>query len=231
VVPPNLVCQRRGVPIISPYQLHKKMDCRDTTKNQAGKCDICTQHAAPANLTQTLTPITTTKTFHTKDTGSWTEEDELAMPVSSVCAFFSFALRPFSPKTNLNSFAKMTPYTYSRIKGKDNGGGSGWSDEGKALYDDLFRQVQQNRTMYAKTFNQELLKIYQQRRNKGNGGNMTKQTNPIKKRRHRCLNELKDGYDVDEEQEYIHYHNSLSTKSSIASENDFGDPYIKSEAV
>jgi hypothetical protein len=211
------------------------MDCRDTTKNQAGKCDICTQHAAQANLTQTLTPITTPKTFHIKDMGSWTEEDELAMPVSSVCAILSFALCPFPPTTNRNSFAKMTPYTYSRIKGKDNGGGSGWSDEGKALYDDLFRKVQQNRTMYAKTFNQELLKIYQQRRNKGNGGNMTKQTNPIKKRRHRCLNELKDGYNVDEEQEqeYIHYHNSLSTKSSNADdEDDFDEqPYIKSEAV
>ena len=31
--------------------------------------------------------------------------------------------------------------------------------------------------MYGKTFNQELLKIYQQQRNKGNGGNMMKQAN------------------------------------------------------
>jgi hypothetical protein len=153
------------------------------------------------------------------------------MPVSSVPSFhFLFVL--CNPQLTLIpcNVAKMTPFTYSRIKGKDNGGGSGWSDDGKALYDDLFRRVQQNRTMYAKTFNQELLKIYQQRRNKGNGCNMTKQVNPKKKRRHRCLNELKDA-DDDEEQEYIHYHNSASTKSSIASENDVDDTYIKSEAV
>ena len=135
------------------------------------------------------------------------------MPVSSVPYFDWLVFVHFRPQLTLIPSPKTTPYTYSRIKGKDNGGGSGWSDEGKALYDDLFRGVQQNRTMYAKTFNQELLQIYQQRRN------MTKQANSKKKRRHRCLNELNDGYDVDEEQEYIHYHNSLSTKSSIASED------------
>ena len=84
--------------------------------------------------------------------------------------------------------------------------------------------------MYGKTFTQELLKFYQQRRNKGRGGNMTKQVNPENKRRHRCLNELKDA-DDDEEQEYIHYHNSASTKSSNASQNDVDNTYIKSEAV
>ena len=202
------------------------MDCRDNTKHQGGKCRSISSHL-PASLKQTLTPIT--QTFHTKKTGSWTEEDELAMVVSRVLYFNSSSV---SHPTNLSSFAKKTPYTYSRIKGKDNGGGSGWSDEGKALYDDLFRRVKQNRTMYGKTFNQELLKIYQQRRNKGGGGNMTKQANPKNKRRHRCLNELKDG-DHDEEEEYIHYHNSASSKSSsVLGENDVDeDTYIKTEAV
>ena len=60
---------------------------------------------------------------------------------------------------------------------------------------------------------------------------MTKQANPKKKRRHRCLNELKDG-DNDEEEENIHYHNSASTKSSSVGENDVDeDTYIKTEAV
>ena len=120
-----------------------------------------------------------------------------------------------------------------RSEGKsDNGGaGSGWSDDGKAcLYDDLFCRVKENWTMHGKTFNQELLKIYQQQRNKGNGGNMTKQANPKNKRRHRCLNELKDA-DDEEEQEHIHYHNSTSTKSSSVGENNVDDTYIKSEAV
>ena len=85
--------------------------------------------------------------------------------------------------------------------------------------------------MYAKTFNQELLKIYQQRRNKGNGGNMTKQANPKNKRRHRCLNELKDDDDDEEEQEHIHYHNFTSTKSSSVGDNDVDDTYIKTEPV
>ena len=61
---------------------------------------------------------------------------------------------------------------------------------------------------------------------------MTKQANPKNKRRHRCLNELKDG-DDDEEEEYIHYHNSASSKSSsVLGENDVDeDTYIKTEAV
>ena len=74
--------------------------------------------------------------------------------------------------------------------------------------------------MYGKTFNQELLKIYQQRRNKRRGGNMTEQANPKTKRRHRCLNELKDD---EEEQEHIHYHNSASTKSNSVGDNHVDD--------
>ena len=202
------------------------MDCRDNTRNQGGKCHISTH--VPASLKQILTPIT--QTFHTKNKGSRTEEDELAMAVSRVLYFNCSSVSSVSRPTNLSSCAKTTPYTYSQTKGKDNGGGSGWSDDGKALYNDIFCGVKENRTMYGKTFNQELLKIYQQRRNKGNGGNMTKQANPKNKRCHRCLNELKDA-ENDEEQEYIHYDNSASTKSSSASENDVDNTYIKAEPV
>jgi hypothetical protein len=65
--------------------------------------------------------------------GSWTEEDELAMAVSRVVLYFNcLSVSSVSRPTNLSSFTKTTPYTYSRTKGNDNGGGSGWSDDGKA---------------------------------------------------------------------------------------------------
>jgi hypothetical protein len=109
------------------------------------------------------------------------------MAVSRVVLYFNCSsVSSVSHPTNLSSFAKTTPYTYSRIKGKDNGGGSGWSDDGKALYDDLFCRVKENRAMYGKTFYQELLKIYQQRRNKRKGSNITKQAHP----------QIKDATDV-----------------------------------
>ena len=69
------------------------------------------------------------------------------------------------------------------------------------MYDDLFSKVKQNHLMYGKIFNQEeLLKIYQQRRNKGNGGNMMKQANQKKISPHRCLNELEDTNDEEEQE-------------------------------
>ena len=87
--------------------------------------------------------------------------------------------------------------------------------------------------MFRKTFNQELLKTYQQQHNKDNGrGNMMKQANSKKKSPHRCWNELKDT-DDEEEQGCIHYHNSASTKSSSVDDivDDDNETYIKSEAV
>ena len=100
------------------------------------------------------------------------------------------------------------------------------------MYDDLFRKVKQNRIMYGKTFNQELLKIFQQRRNKDNSSDVMKQANPKKKRPHQCLNELEDT-DDEEEQGYIRYHNSASTKSSSVDDSvdDENETYIKLEPV
>ena len=101
------------------------MNCRDNTINQGGsKCRISIH--VPDSLKQTLTPIT--QTFHTNNTGSWTEEDELAMAVSRVLYFNFSSVSSESRPTIISSFAKTTPYTYSRTKGNDNGGGSGWSD-------------------------------------------------------------------------------------------------------
>ena len=96
------------------------------------------------------------------------------------------------------------------------------------MYDDLFRKVKENRKLYGKTFNQELLNFFQQRCNKDNRGNVMKQANPKKKRPHRCLNELEDT-DDEEEQGYTHYHNSASANSN--SVDDDNETYIKSEAV
>ena len=59
---------------------------------------------------------------------------------------------------------------------------------------------------------------------------MAEQANPKTKRRHRCLNELRDD-DEEEEQERIHYHNSASTKSTSVGDNHVDDTYIKSEPV
>ena len=50
--------------------------------------------------------------------------------------------------TNIPSFTKQTPYTYSRIKGKNNGGGSGWSDDGKVMYDHLFAQAEPDNVVW-----------------------------------------------------------------------------------
>ena len=86
--------------------------------------------------------------------------------------------------------------------------------------------------MYGKTFNQALLNFFQQRRNKDNSGNVMKQANQKKKRPHRCLNELEDT-DDEEEQGYSRYHNSASTKSSSVDDSvdDENESYIKSEPV
>jgi hypothetical protein len=49
-------------------------------------------------------------------------------------------------------------YTYSRLQGKQtNGGGSGWSIEGRKKYDELFVAVKADRKQNAKQFNPQLL--------------------------------------------------------------------------
>lgn len=68
----------------------------------------------------------------------------------------------------------QTPkFTFSRIKGKtNNGGGSGWSIEGKKYYDYLYFKVKADRKKHTTshrdggviTFNKELYNLFQQRR-------------------------------------------------------------------
>lgn len=74
---------------------------------------------------------------------------------------------------------KAAKYTYSRKKGQknssrpDNGGGSGWSEEGKQFFDFLYRAVQTDRNQQAGlggsrkdgiSFNKELLNFFLSRR-------------------------------------------------------------------
>ena len=110
----------------------------------------------------------------------WADEEEQTLAISELyfkcivsVSHLNVAIIISTQLTLLHS--QRTPFMYSRTKGIDNGGGSGWLDDGKVMYENLFCQVKQNRIMYGKTFNQDLLKIYQQQRNKGNGGSMMKQ--------------------------------------------------------
>jgi hypothetical protein len=77
---------------------------------------VTSQHMfQPASLKQTLTPIT--QTFHTKDAGSWTEEDELAMPVSSM-PYFDWLFVPFHPQLTLIPSPRRHPIPTPELKEK-----------------------------------------------------------------------------------------------------------------
>jgi hypothetical protein len=97
-------------------------------------------------------------------------------------------------------------YTYSRLKGKtNNGGGSGWTVEGKEFFDNLQHLVKADREKHANanqagsaetiTFNKELYQSYQQRRENErddrNGGNHDKQLKQ-KKPAYQCVDEFDD---------------------------------------
>ena len=91
----------------------------------------------------------------------------------------------------------MTKYTFSRNKGHhNNGGGSGWSREGKDKYNELFQAVMKDRRRkHWSTFNAELLKMYQQRRKmEGGRGSGQKKSivQEINKKAFRCMDELND---------------------------------------
>jgi hypothetical protein len=102
----------------------------------------------------------------------------------------------------------MALYTFSRNKGThDNGGGSGWSRDGKEKYDEIYYAVKRDRKRQSPTFNQELLKMYQSRRKMETGragnGQMKDQSENRKRQAYRCINELNDtddDSDNDEEQ-------------------------------
>ena len=58
-------------------------------------------------------------------------------------------------------------YTFSRISWqKQANSGIGWLDEGIAKYNKIYNLVESDRQLRGTTFNQELLKVYQRRRQK-----------------------------------------------------------------
>ncbi len=63
--------------------------------------------------------------------------------------------------------SQIPKYTFSRIgRQKQANIGIGWSDEGIAKYNDIYDLVESDRQLRGATFNQELLKVHQRRRQK-----------------------------------------------------------------
>ena len=102
-------------------------------------------------------------------------------------------------------------YTYSRLQGKtNNGGGSGWTVEGKELFNNLQQIVKADREKHASltqagsdwiTFIKALYQCYLQRkeneRHKNNGSNPDKQSKQ-KKPAHQCYDEFEDESDEED---------------------------------
>jgi hypothetical protein len=66
--------------------------------------------------------------------------------------------------------SQIPKYTFSRIsRQKQANSGIGWSDEGIAKYNDIYDLVESDRQLRGATFNQELLKVHQRRRQKNKG--------------------------------------------------------------
>ena len=92
-------------------------------------------------------------------------------------------------------------FTYSRLKGKQtNGGGSGWSIEGRKKYDELFMAVKTNRKKHSKQFNPQLLPFFQARRHREHQAkhNAKDDARPKAKTAYHRMNELAE--DLDEEE-------------------------------
>ena len=65
------------------------------------------------------------------------------------------------------SVSQIPKYTFLRIsQQKQANSGIGWSDEGIAKYNDIYNLVESDRQLRGATFNQDLLKVHQRRRQK-----------------------------------------------------------------
>ena len=63
--------------------------------------------------------------------------------------------------------SQIPKYTFSHIsRQKQANSGIGWSDEGIAKYNKIYVLVESDRQLRGATFNQELLKVHQRRRQK-----------------------------------------------------------------
>ena len=77
----------------------------------------------------------------------------------------------------------MPKYTFSRISCQQQGnGGNGWSDDGIAKYNDIYDLVESDRQLRGNTFNQELLKVHQRRRQMNKKKTVQNMDNPKKQR-------------------------------------------------
>ena len=108
---------------------------------------------------------------------------------------------------------QIPQYTFSRLKGTtNNGGGSGWSLEGKQFFDSLQGVVRADRHQHATagqadggmTFNKELYQRFQLRRDtelyQSQSGNQDK---PLKQKppAYQCVDEFDDESDEEAEQQ------------------------------
>ncbi len=115
-----------------------------------------------------------------------------------------FALLNINARNIANKpFAKLQLplYTYSRLRGKQtNGGGSGWSIEGRKKYDELLMAVKADRKQNAKQFNPQLLPFFQARRRCEQLAkhNAKDDARPKAKVAYHCMNQLEDD-DLDDE--------------------------------
>ena len=116
-------------------------------------------------------------------------------------------------------------YTFSRNKSNiDNGGGSGWSDEGMIKYHELYKAVKRDRRKQPPAFNQELLKMYQRRRQLelGHRRRTPQRKGQSKKRPFKCINQFNDSSgdeDTDEEDDHQDKENNCQQSQSHQSKN------------
>ena len=106
-------------------------------------------------------------------------------------------------------------------------------------YDEFYTAIKSDRKKSAPTFNQELLKMFLSRRRKESGRGTKKQFDRKgKKRPHRCMDELNDNTDDDDdnvvtnsmtEAPIFGIQNSVNNYSESASDVTYND--VKKEAV
>ena len=127
-------------------------------------------------------------------------------------------------------------YTFSRNKSRsDNGGGSGWSDEGMVKYRELYKAVKRDRRKQPTLFNQELLKMYQKRRQleSGHRRRTPQRKGQSKKRPFKCINQFNDSSgdeDTDEEDHQQDKENNCQQESQSHSKNKSRVTYKTTEA-
>lgn len=108
----------------------------------------------------------------------------------------------------------------------NNGGGSGWKKEGMDMFKKLCFDVRRNRKMADPKFNEELLKLYRERRQRRSGKDDRVATRrKMKEIPSRCFDEFNDpdSDDDDEEQESHNMSNAVKPYASFVYHNEKED--------